>query len=353
MKSIELPPAIAELFRRGGSLAVSISGGKDSQALLYSLAKLHREQGWGGTIYAVHAHLGRAEWPQSLGHCQRIADAAGVELVVVRRPQGDLVQEMRDRMEYLRGTEKPHWPDSKNRYCTSDQKRGQIDKVLRAPHWPSATSRYCTSHQKTNQIDKVLRSPWPTATQRYCTADQKRDQIVKAHRKHELVIAAMGMRAEESSRRAKMTPLTVAARVTASALKSLTPEQALDAQREGQRLALDWLPLHEWTEADVWVACGTTLDDVNRRRELYQLGRHEEALEGFPGHPAYIFGNQRLSCALCVLASRNDLCVGARHNPEILAEYVAMERESGFTFRQDLSLETMAKPVSQMQPVLF
>jgi 3'-phosphoadenosine 5'-phosphosulfate sulfotransferase (PAPS reductase)/FAD synthetase len=352
-RAISIPPAITEMLSRGGSMAVSISGGKDSQAMLYSIARLHREHGWTGEIFAVHAHLGRAEWPQTLEHCQRIANAAGVGLIVLRRPQGDLVEEIRTRMEALRGTGKPHWPDAGNRYCTSDQKRGQIDKVLRAPHWPSAANRYCTSHQKTNQIDKVLRSPWPTATQRYCTADQKRDQIVKAHRKYELVIAAQGMRAEESPRRAKMTAVTVAARVTAKALTELTSEQALDAKTDGQRLALDWLPLHEWTEADVWEACGTTLGDVNRRRELYKSGRHEEALHGFVGHPAYVFGSTRLSCALCVLASRNDLEVGAKHNPDLLREYVAMEHESGFTFRQDLCLETMAKPANRQQPALF
>lgn len=349
MTPASVPPAVAEMMARGAALAVSISGGKDSQALLSSLSALHREQGWAGSIYAVHAHLGRAEWPQSLAHCHHIAREAGVELVVVRRPQGDLVQEMQDRMEALRGTEKPHWPSSAARYCTSDQKRTQIDKVLRAPHWPSAASRYCTSHQKTSQIDKVLRNPWPTASMRYCTADQKRDQLVKEHRKHELVIAAMGMRAEESSHRAKLSQVTVAGRVTASALKALSPEQALDAKQDGQRLALDWLPLHEWSEADVWEACGTTLDDVNSRRELYRMGRHEEALQDFPAHPAYVFGNQRLSCVFCVLASRNDLTVGARHNPELHQLYIGMERETRFTFRQDFSIETMGKPVSREQ----
>jgi hypothetical protein len=49
-------------------------------------------------------------------------------------------------------------------------------------------------------------------------------------------------------------------------------------------------------------------------------------------------GNQRLSCAMCVLASRADIANGARHNPDLLAELVRMEEESGFSFRQDLRL---------------
>lgn len=341
---ITVPPVIAEALHMGAALAVSISGGKDSQAMLLALAHLHRQHGWPGPIYAVHANLGRAEWPQSLSHCERIATTAGVALVTVRRPQGDLIEEMRQRMENLRGTGKPPWPDSQNRYCTSDQKRGQIDKVLRAPHWPSAASRYCTSHQKTNQIDKVLRNPWPTASMRYCTADQKRDQIVKEHRNHQLVVAAMGIRAEESSARAKKQAVSVAVRVTAKTLTGLTPEQALDAHQEGQRLALDWLPLHEWTEDQVFRGFGSSLDDINRRRDLYKSGRAEEALESFAGHPAYVFGNQRLSCALCVLASKGDLLNGIRHCPEIYQEYLAMERESGFTFRKGMSLASLGGP---------
>ncbi len=346
---IVVPPVISEALRMGAVLAVSISGGKDSQAMLSGLAELHRQQGWPGEIYAVHAHLGRAEWPQSLDHCLRISNAAGVRLVVVRRPQGDLVDEIRQRMESLRGTGKPCWPSSTNRYCTADQKRGQIDKVLRAAPWPDSKNRYCTSHQKTNQIDKVLRNPWPTASQRYCTAMSKRDQIVKQHRNHNLVVAAMGMRAEESPKRARLSPVSVGNRITAKALLGLTPEQALDAQQEGQRLALDWLPLHEWREDDVWRGQGASQDEVNRRRDLYRSGRAEEALEGWDSHPAYVFGNQRLSCALCVLASRNDILTGIRHNPEIYREYVEIERESGFSFRQDLRLETVgAGPVQPM-----
>ncbi len=343
--TITIPPVIAEAMNRGAALAVSISGGKDSQAMLNALVAIHHQLDWTGPIYAVHASLGRADWPQTMGHSEKIATAAGVELVTVARPQGDLVDEMRQRMETLRGADKPHWPSSAARYCTSDQKRTQIEKVLRAPHWPDSKNRYCTSHQKSNQIDKVLRNPWPTASMRYCTADQKRDQIVRQHRHHELVVSAMGIRAEESRDRAKKQAVTVARRITAKALRDASPEAALSDLKPGQRLALDWLPLHEWTEDQVFRGFGSSLDDINRRRDLYKSGHAEEALEGFAGHPAYVFGNTRLSCALCVLASRNDLVNGMRHCPEIYREYVAMEDESGFSFRKGMSLKDLAKEV--------
>lgn len=83
---------------------------------------------------------------------------------------------------------------------------------------------------------------------------------------------------------------------------------------------------------------GVTLDELERRRTLYRAGHEQQALAGWPAHPAYAMGNERLSCALCVLASRSDIENGARHNPELLQALVDMEMESGFSFRQDLRL---------------
>jgi 3'-phosphoadenosine 5'-phosphosulfate sulfotransferase (PAPS reductase)/FAD synthetase len=345
VRPIALPPVISQALDAGATLAISISGGKDSQALLAALVAERAQRGWAGPIMAIHADLGRMEWPQTAGHCERITREAGLELVVVRRPQGDLLQEMQDRMEKLRDTGKPHWPSAEARYCTSDQKRSQIDKALRAPHWPDAQNRYCTSHQKANQIDKVLRqtskSPWPSATQRYCTADQKRDQLLKVHRRYDLVVSAMGLRAGESPARARREVVAVQKRITATALRDLSPEEALERQSEGQRVALDWCPLLDWSEADVWEACGTSIEELAERRKLWQMGWEEEAVEGWPCHVAYVMGNSRLSCAICVLASRADIENGARHNPALYQALVAMEEESGFTFRQDLALASL------------
>lgn len=323
-RHLHVPPVISDALARGAALCISISGGKDSQALLTALVREHRRAAWPGEIVAAHAHLGRAEWPQTLPFITALCAGLDVPLVTVTRPQGDLVAEIRARMEKLRGTGKPHWPSAASRYCTSDQKR--------------------------TQLDKVLRSPWPTATQRYCTADQKRDQLLKLHRTHELVIAAMGMRAQESAARRKQPVVAIQPRVTASALRELSPEQALQEQIAGQRLALDWRAIHDWTLDDVWESIGTSAADLKRRQALYTDGEsaiddrrgielQREALDGWPGHPAYVFGNARLSCALCVLATKSDLMNGARHNPALYREYVAMERESGFTFRADLALD--------------
>lgn len=350
-----MPRVIVDALGLGAALAVSISGGKDSQALANTLSGMHRERGWPGIIFALHMDLGRAEWPQTPAHVERIARENDLELVVVSRPQGDLVQEITDRMEKLRGTDKPFWPSATNRYCTADQKRSQADKVYRnleeTPFWPSSSNRYCTSHHKTNQADKI-------------------------YRRHDLIISAEGNRAEESPKRRKDPVASIRGPITSKPLRDLEPEAALslwwrvrqlldagdlDTVREmgldyytressPWRLALTWYPLHDWLVEDVWRACNTSGADLERRRALYREGKAEgdadkmsAAAEGWPAHAAYVWGNERLSCALCILGSVNDLRNGAERNPDLLRTYVELERVGGSTFKHNFSLEELAE----------
>lgn len=87
----DVPEPIERLLAQGAALAISISGGKDGQAMLLWLAHLRRSGEWSGRCFAIHAHLGRASWPETLAHCYQICDQAEIELIVVRREQGDLV----------------------------------------------------------------------------------------------------------------------------------------------------------------------------------------------------------------------------------------------------------------------
>lgn len=267
---IALPDEIREALSAGFALAISVSGGKDSQAMLNALVEARNEHGWTGPVFAIHAHLGRAEWPQSLDHCQAMCEDAGVELVVVKRDQGDLVDRLHERLDKLKGTNKPFWPSAASRYCTSDLKRGPINKHLR---------RYTG------------------------------------------VISAEGIRSEESASRCNKAIYDVR-----TAIQTLS------------RQAYTWNPIKEWRIDDVWAACGTNREDLERRRTLYKSGHTAEALNGWPAHPAYVFGNERVSCALCILATKNDLQVGAAHNPALLNEYIEMEKESGFSFKHGFSL---------------
>ena len=81
----------------------------------------------------------------------------------------------------------------------------------------------------------------------------------------------------------------------------------------------DLLPIHDWSETAVW-------DCIRRNGDI--------------AHPTYHLEqpNQRLSCALCVLASLNDLINGAVHNPDTYREYCRIEAVTGYSFRKDFWL---------------
>ncbi|WP_243754153.1 phosphoadenosine phosphosulfate reductase family protein [Labedaea rhizosphaerae] len=159
-------------------------------------------------------------------------------------------------------------------------------------------------------LDQVRhRGKWPSAAARYCTSDQKRAPARKlitqlvgelALSRQAKVLNCMGLRAEESTARLHRAEL-----------------QRDDAASSGRREVTTWLPIHAWTEAQVWARIKAS---------------------GVRYHPAYDQGMTRLSCSLCVLASRADVVRGAQLRPELAAEYAALESEIGHRFRVDLSM---------------
>ena len=315
-----VPPAVETALQQGAALAISLSGGKDSQALLALLAPWFRSRGYSGQLFAIHADLGRAEWEQTPAFVEQLCQQAAVPLVVVRRPKGDLVARITERMELTTAQAAPD---------------------AAAHYWPSATNRYCTSHLKAGPIDTALRNPahyWPSSAQRYCTSDLKRGPIDSRLRDFSVIISAEGVRADESAARAKKPGVEIRGGITASALRELTPDAALLARKPGQRVALNWRPLLHYDTAEIWQACGTDLRELALRQRQHRQGETALALRGWVGHPAYVLGNERLSCALCVLGSKSDLLNGANHNPDTYGLYLELEVLGGSTFKHNQSL---------------
>ena len=311
-RNVKVPEPIRAALEDGAALAISVSGGKDSMAMATALVALVDREGWPGEVYAIHADLGRMEWGgyesedhwlSTLGHVRAQAERLGLPLVVVRREDRDLLGHMQARRERL---------EEQNRHI---------------PFWPSAASRYCTSDMKRAVIDKYLR-------------------------RHDFLVCAMGIRSDESARRAKSKPCDIRQQITSQA-KCYggidTVGALLTARQEGRRVALDWNPILEWSEDDVWQAVGHSLPELRARRSLWREGRKAVALDGWIAHPAYVLGNERLSCALCILGSPADLENGAQHNPKLFAELVEMERESGFTFQQRFSLVELAEKLQRQE----
>lgn len=163
------------------------------------------------------------------------------------------------------------------------------------------------------------RGKFPDAARRYCTSDFKRGPVGKLftrlwgesparHYRPVRILNCMGLRAEESPSRAKKPQLARDDRATS-----------------GRRIVDVWLPIHDWTERQVW-----------QRIEA----------SGVEHHPAYDLGMPRLSCVFCVFASRSALLIAGRHNPELLAEYVGVEQRIGHTFKHGMPIAAIQAAVA-------
>ncbi|URG13004.1 phosphoadenosine-phosphosulfate reductase family protein [Stenotrophomonas phage B2] len=234
-----------KLIARNALFVVNHSGGKDSQAMYLKIRALVPED----QIVIVHADLGAVEWAGAVGHIK--ATTSGEPLYVCRSRR-DLLQMIDERGMF---------PSPKNRQCTSDLKRGPIERTIR---------QVC--------------------------AERKAAGIANWG----LVVNCMGLRAEESSGRANLEPFK----------KS---ERNSKAGREWY----DWLPIHDWTERDVWDRIETN---------------------GQQAHPIYALGMSRFSCAFCIMASEKDLTVAAQlatsrpdllNDPDLYKKLVRLERKTG------------------------
>jgi 3'-phosphoadenosine 5'-phosphosulfate sulfotransferase (PAPS reductase)/FAD synthetase len=151
--------------------------------------------------------------------------------------------------------------------------------------FPSSAARYCTSDHKRAQVRKVMTM---------LTRELALDRPVR-------ILNCMGLRAQESPARAKKVPF----RFDDGASTKTT------------RHVWEWLPILDWTLDEVWA-------DI----------RHS----GVAHHRAYDLGMPRLSCCFCVLATKSALVLAAQHNPELAAEYAAVEVRIGHRFKNDLSM---------------
>ena len=182
--------------------------------------------------------------------------------------------------------------------------RRRHEKYPDKPCWPSPQYRTCTSDLKVAPIDKFIK------------ADMKRRGI-------KLAVNVMGIRAEESTDRADKEPWALNKRFTTKTLG---------------REVYDWLPIHDWPEARVFSYA---------------------AEQGMVQHHAYADGNERLSCAFCIMGCPGDLQNAARQNPELLAKYIDMEQQTGYTMfasgplAEKLAGNLGSKPAPDRRPSQF
>jgi tRNA(Ile)-lysidine synthase TilS/MesJ len=98
---LNIPPILLAAFEAGADCMVSVNGGKDSQALLLTVVAWWRTQHYAGKVVAIFADLGRAEWSQTVPFVTSLCQSLQIELVVVQRGAGDLLDKFEERRAML------------------------------------------------------------------------------------------------------------------------------------------------------------------------------------------------------------------------------------------------------------
>lgn len=184
-------------------IVVNSSAGKDSQAMLDVLVQLATSAGVRDRLVVVHCDLGRVEWQGTRDLAARQAAHYGLRFEVVQREQGLLEQIA------ARGM----WPDSKNRFCTSDHKRDQVAPLL---------TRLAVEH---------------------------RARHGKAA--HCRILNCQGIRAQESPKRAQKAPFTRCTRTS-----------------NGVKTVDIWYPIFDWTVDQVWARIKASGVEYHRAYDL-------------------------------------------------------------------------------------
>lgn len=237
-----LPQQVEQMRRDGALFVINHSGGKDSQAMTTLLSHhLPPEQ-----VLVIHAELPVVDWAGIPEHIENTLPAGWpVRYVKAGKTLLDMVER-----RYATRPDAPSWPSPANRQCTSDLKRDPIAKLVRA-------------HIKANP--------------------QFGGKVVHC----------IGIRAEESARRAKAETWKLNKR-----------------ESKAGRTVFEWLPIHDLLEPEVYA----TIAQADQRP-----------------HWAYQAGMTRLSCCFCIMASERDLKTAAKLQPALLGRYIELEERTGYT----------------------
>lgn len=121
---MEIPTDVEALVASGALFVANHSGGKDSQAQLIKLLEVIPA----AQIVVVHASLGSMEWPGAMELARDQAVACGLPFIVAKASK-TLLEMVARRFEGR--PEVPSWPSASTRQCTSDLKRGPIQREVR------------------------------------------------------------------------------------------------------------------------------------------------------------------------------------------------------------------------------
>lgn len=248
-----IPAEVFALRDRGAIFMVNHSGGKDSQAM-YAFIRKHVPD---SQIMTVHANLPEVEWEGVIEHIE----ATIVHELHTCRSRRTLLEMIEERGMF---------PSPSMRQCTSDLKRGPIERTVRG--------------LIEARITQWLGLPHGARV----GADARKAALAAGMG---LIVNCMGMRAQESANRSKLDALKLSV-----------------SNSKNGREWYEWLPIHAW--------------DISQVFEMISF-------VGQKPHWAYEAGMSRLSCVFCIMASRADLTIAAKLNPDLYRRYVQLERSTG------------------------
>lgn len=176
-----IPTQVQELINRGALFVCNDSAGKDSQAMKILLKSIIPSN----QLVIVHANLPGVEWEGNLEHIKKYSEGYPVFEVQAKKTFFEMVEN-----RFKNRPEVPSWPSASTRQCTSDLKRGPIQKFI-------------NNYALKNGFKEVVN--------------------------------CMGLRAEESPGRAKKIPF-----------------QFKEINSCKHRKQYEWLPIHDWLIDKVW-----------------------------------------------------------------------------------------------------
>lgn len=121
---LTIPDTVAQLRDEGALFVINHSGGKDSQAMMIELLRIIPRQ----QMVVMHACLGEVEWEGAMELARDQAADAGIPFVVAKATK-TLLQMVEHR--FATRPDAPSWPSATHRACTSDMKRGPIEREIR------------------------------------------------------------------------------------------------------------------------------------------------------------------------------------------------------------------------------
>lgn len=160
------------------------SGGKDSQATLIEMLE---QQIPADRIVVIHADLGEVEWHGAKEIAERDAKHFGCQFEVATAIYNDGSEKTLLNMIEKKFAEKPEvpsWPSPSCRSCTSDLKRGPIEKVIRRVMKERGVSKVvnCAGMRAAESDDRAKLEPFVYENENLNSKGQPKSKLVAAGR---------------------------------------------------------------------------------------------------------------------------------------------------------------------------